>query len=102
VASGDPLPRPTISSGPVFASLFHAKTGLGLQIARPLLIPAMSPRAGLVEHTAELRAVGRRLPLQLRDAGAAAVFVLLAGATADPAGALDDAIAYDREPLLEP
>ena len=30
--------------------------------------------------------------LQLRDAGAGAVFVLLAGATADPAGALDDAI----------
>src|ERR1700730_5770240 len=57
---------------------------------------AMSPFAGLVEHTAELRAVGRRLPLQLRDAGAGAVFVLLDGATADPAGALDDAIAYDR------
>jgi hypothetical protein len=32
VASGDPLPRPTISSGPVFASLFHAKTG---PVARP-------------------------------------------------------------------
>jgi hypothetical protein len=46
------------------------------------------------------RAVGRRLPLQLRDAGAGAVFVLLAGATADPAGALDDAIAYDRNRSL--
>jgi hypothetical protein len=54
----------------------------------------------VVEHTAELRAVGRRLPLQLRDTGAGAVFVLLAGATADPAGALDDAIAYDRNRSL--
>jgi hypothetical protein len=36
----------------------------------------------------------------LRDAGAGAVFVLLAGATADPAGALDDAIAYDRNRSL--
>jgi hypothetical protein len=65
------------------------QNGLDLQIGSPLLIPAMSPCAGLVEHTAELRACGRRLPVQLRDAGAGAVFVLLASATADPAGALD-------------
>jgi hypothetical protein len=36
----------------------------------------------------------------LRDAGAGAVFVLLAGSTADPTGALDDAIAYDRNRSL--
>jgi len=33
--------------------------------------------------------------LQLRDAGAGAVFVLLTGATADAAGALNDAISDD-------
>jgi hypothetical protein len=34
--------------------------------------------------------------LQLGDAGGGAVFVLLSGAAADTAGAIDDAIAYDR------
>jgi len=33
---------------------------------------------------------------QLGDAGGGAVFVLLSGAAADTAGAIDDAIAYDR------
>src|SRR5712671_3253703 len=42
----------------------------------------------------------RRVSLQLRDAGAGAVFVLLSGAAADAAGALDDAIAYDRNRSL--
>jgi hypothetical protein len=34
--------------------------------------------------------------LRLRNASAGAVFVLLRGAAANAAGALDDAIAYDR------
>jgi hypothetical protein len=38
--------------------------------------------------------------LQLRDAGAGAVFILLSGAAADAAGTLDDAIADDRNRSL--
>src|ERR1700724_1490278 len=89
-ARGVPKASPLVLIRSGFRLVISRQNGLSLQIASPLLIPAMSPCAGLVEHTAELRAVGRRLPLQLRDAGAGAVFVLLAGATADPAGALDN------------
>ena len=63
---------------------------------RPVRFSSRYFKSKRPRFAAELRAVGRRLPLQLRDAGSGAVFVLLAGATADPAGALDDAIAYDR------
>jgi hypothetical protein len=35
-------------------------------------------------------------PLQLRDTGSGAVFVLLRGTAADAAGAFDDAVAHDR------
>ena len=38
----------------------------------------------------------RPVSLQLRNASAGAVFVLLRGDAANAAGALDDAIAYDR------
>ena len=38
----------------------------------------------------------RPVSLQLRNASAEAVFVLLRGAAANAAGALDDAVAYDR------
>jgi hypothetical protein len=72
------LPRSAISAGTTFSARWSVVTAadvivtggwcfgsFGSQIASPLLIPAMSPCAGLVEYTVEL--------------GAYAVFVLLAG-----------------------
>src|SRR5216684_3268384 len=50
--------------------------------------PTLSPDGGEGEVLA--------CRLQLRDAGAGAVLILLRGAAADPAGAFDDAVAEDR------
>src|ERR1700726_2013627 len=57
------------------------------------------PRPAAAASAHPLPRCGRGIS-QLLDAGAGAVLVLLRGAAADPAGALDDAVADDRHRAL--
>src|SRR5271169_5505388 len=64
----------------------------GMSVFAAQAAPEVRPALAAVQPRSALFSVS----LQLRNASAGAVFVLLSGAAADAAGALDDAIAYDR------